>query len=572
MPVIKFSEIPYKRVTVEDNNAVIERVLSELSAAADSSEAAAAIRRYYMESIELDTDMSVAQVRAEMNTKDEFYKAEMDYYDENRPAMQLNEKRLTDALLDSPLRSELEKEFGTLMFRKYENQRQLLNDAVLGDMQEENKLVTKYSQLLGGAEIEYDGKTLNLSQLGPYRTSADRSIRKSSTAAYFGWFRDHRDELDETFSQLVKLRDSIAKKLGFTDGVALGYAQMQRFDYDETMVKTYRDDVKKYLGPLVLELKARQSKRIGVDKMYVYDNDFYFKSGNPKPVGTPEELVKAAQKMYHELSPESGEFFDFMVEGEMLDLLAKPGKMTGGFCTAFPKYKTPFIFSNFNGTSADVDVLTHEAGHALQVYLSMREIENPVYWWPTYESCEIHSMSMELITRPWMRSFFGGDTEKFLYTQLEDILNFIPYGCLVDDFQHHVYRNPNESAEERASAWRQLEREYMPWLEYDMDSPDYEYLEGGRRWQRQSHIYQRPFYYIDYTLAQNCAMQFFLRFNRGESNAWNDYLNLCKTGGSETFVKLVEIAGLISPFEKDVLKNVCIELKSVLDKTDDSVL
>ena len=563
--MIKFSELPYNRVTVEAVSESVERTLAAFNAAKTAEEASAAIRQWFKEDSELTTDLQIAQVRYQINTKDEFYKEENDYFDENGPAMQLAQKRVTDTILDSKFRPELEKEFGNLMFRKFENQRRLLNETILSELQEENKLSSRYDDLLGGAEIPFDGKTLNLSQFEPYRQSPDRAMRKAATEAYFGWFAENQAALDQVYAKLVSVRNTIAKKLGFESGVELGYARMERFDYDENMVKTYREDVKKYLVPLVTGLRERQRKRIGVDKLYFYDSDFLFKTGNPVPLGTPEQMVEAARKMYHELSPESGEFFEFMVAGELLDLLAKPGKMTGGFCTSFPKYKAPFIFANFNGTKHDVDVLTHEAGHALQAYLSMREMENPNYWSPTYEACEIHSMSMELITRPWMEAFFGDETEKFLYQQLEDILYFIPYGCLVDDFQHHVYRNPNETPEERAAAWRSLERQYIPSIEYGDD----DYLEGGRRWQRQGHIYQVPFYYIDYTLAQNCAVQFFLRFSKGDSSAWTDYLRLCKVGGSKTFVELVKLGGLNSPFKEGVLADVVSQLKAILDKTDD---
>jgi len=196
----------------------------------------------------------------------------------------------------------------------------------------------------------------------------------------------------------------------------------------------------------------------------------------------------------------------------------------------------------------------------------MKEIALSNFWWPTSESAEIHSMSMELITRPWMKPFFKEDTEKFLYQQLEDPLYFLPYGILVDHFQHHVYRNPDESPEARAQAWRDLEKQYLPYIDFD----GYEYLESGRRWQRQAHIFQSPFYYVDYTLAQVCAMQFFLRFNSGDENAWGDYLKLCKAGGTKTFLSLVELAGLKSPFERGVLDGAAKELKKILDATDDS--
>ncbi|MDR0812482.1 MAG: M3 family oligoendopeptidase [Oscillospiraceae bacterium] len=563
---MKFSEIPYSRITNEQLHNTAEEFLKAFSAAETAAEADSAIRRFYNEYDVLETTVSIAYIRYHININDEFYKAEQEYYDSAMPAMMLEQQRIIDAVLASKFRSELEKSLGTLLFRKYENQRRLINEAVLPDMQEENQLISKYTEILGGAEIPFDGKTLNLTQLDPYRQSPDRAVRKAATEAYFKFFSDRQGEFDELYGKLVTLRASIAEKLGFADAVALGYAQMERFDYDEDMVAVYREEIKKYITPLVSELKERQRRRIGVDKMYFYDNGYYFKSGNPIPIGTPDELVASAQKMYRELSPESGEFFDFMVENELLDLLAKPGKMTGGFCTGLPQYKMPFIFSNFTGTKEDVDVLTHEAGHALQAYLSAELF--PEYRSPTYESCEIHSMSMELITRPWMKSFFGADAEKFLYLQLDDILNFLPYGVLVDDFQHFVYHNPAATADERAAEWRRLEREYMPWLDYDGD----EYLDGGRRWQRQSHIYQRPFYYIDYTLAQVCAMQFFLRFNAGDENAWSDYLKLCRLGGSETFVSLVGAAGLKSPFVPGVLQDAAKRIKAILEQTDDSAL
>ncbi|MDR1821431.1 MAG: M3 family oligoendopeptidase [Oscillospiraceae bacterium] len=563
---MKFSEMPYSRVTEEQFRETAEAFLKAFGSAATAQEADTVIRRFYAEYDILETAVSIAYVRYQININDEFYKAEQEYYDSAMPAMQLELQRVTDAVLASKFRPELEKSLGTLLFRKYENQRRLINEAVLPDMREENLLISKYTEILGGAEILFDGKTLNLTQLDPYRQSPDRAVRKAATAAYFKFFADRQEEFDELFDKLVSLRASIAQKLGFANAVALGYAQMERFDYDEAMVAVYREEIKKYITPLVAELKERQKTRIGVDEMRFYDNGYYFRSGNPVPAGTPEELVAKAQKMYGELSDESGEFFEFMVKNELLDLVAKPGKMTGGFCTSFPLYKAPFIFSNFTGTKDDVDVLTHEAGHALQAYLSSELF--PEYRSPTYEACEIHSMSMELITRPWMESFFGADAEKFLYLQLEEILNFLPYGVLVDHFQHFVYHQPSASPDERANEWRRLEREYMPWLDYDGD----EYLERGRRWQRQAHIYQRPFYYIDYTLAQVCAMQFFLRFNAGDENAWSDYLKLCRLGGSETFVSLVGAAGLKSPFVPGVLQDAAARVKAILDQTDDSRL
>ena len=176
-------------------------------------------------------------------------------------------------------------------------------------------------------------------------------------------------------------------------------------------------------------------------------------------------------------------------------------------------------------------------------------------------------MSMELITSPYMEPFFGSQTEKFRYMQLVDILRFIPYGCLVDHFQHEVYAHPDMTPEARLSKWRELERAYMPDLRYDMD-----YLERGGRWQRQTHIYERPFYYIDYTLAQVCAMQFYMRFDRKDPDAWKDYLRLCALGGSRTFLGLVREGGLKSPFVHGVMQDAVAYFQKKLAEFDDSDL
>ncbi len=563
---MQFQEMPYRRVTLEEARAGVARFMEAFGAAQDAGSAERALRDWFQESLELETLVSLCYVRHSIDTKDKFYEEENDYYDEHLPLLQIDMDRANDLILGSPHRPALEKALGTLLFQKLENEKKQFSEAIVPQLQEENRLSTAYDKLLGSAELQFDGKTLNLSQMQPYRTSPDRDTRRAASAAYFGWFSERRETLDKLFDDLVRVRHEMAQKLGYKNYVALGYLRMQRFDYDAAMVRVYRDEVKRHLVPLVTQINERQRRRLGLSAMKYYDVDFLFPGGNPKPVGTPEELVAKAGAMYHALSPETGEFFDYMRQNNLMDLVAKPGKTTGGYCTAFPSYRAPFIFSNFNGTKDDVDVLTHEAGHALQSYLSMREIDIPAYYNPTYESCEIHSMSMELLTARFMEPFFGPDTEKFRYMQLVDILRFIPYGCLVDEFQHAVYENPDLGPAGRFAAWRELERQYLPDLDYD----GLDYLEQGGRWQRQSHIYVRPFYYIDYTLAQICAIQFYLRFEKNDPDAWRDYVNLCRAGGKFTFLKLVELAGLASPFVPGVLPEAVAALREKLEAVDDS--
>ena len=356
----------------------------------------------------------------------------------------------------------------------------------------------------------------------------------------------------------------MAKALGFTNYVEMGYKRLGRSDYNSFMVANFRNQVREDLVPLVAQLRDRQRQRLGLKEMKYYDETLEFLTGNAMPKGGPDWILENGKRMYKELSKETDEFFTFMVERDLLDLLSKKGKMAGGYCTIIPDYKSPFIFSNFNGTSGDIDVLTHEAGHAFQVYLSM-DYELPEYKFPTYEACEIHSMSMEFITWPWMDLFFKEDVDKYKFSHLAGAVSFIPYGVVVDEFQHFVYENPDATPEDRKNKWRYLEKQYLPFRDYE----DNEFLDKGTYWYRQGHIFSSPFYYIDYTLAQVCAFQFWIKSMDDREMAWNDYVRLCKAGGSMPFLQLVSLAGLENPFKDGVIKKLVGPIKDWLDNVDD---
>jgi M3 family oligoendopeptidase len=336
---------------------------------------------------------------------------------------------------------------------------------------------------------------------------------------------------------------------------------MGRIDYNSEMVSVFREQVEKYIVPLTLKLKQSQKERLGVNSFMYYDQPIDFKEGNAKPQGEPDWIVACAKKMYEELSPETGKFFNFMVENELMDLVTKQGKDRGGYCTFIEKYKAPFIFSNFNGTKGDIEVLTHEAGHAFQAFQS-REFDIPEYYSPTAEACEIHSMSMEFLTWPWMEQFFKEQTDKFKYSHLKGSLIFLPYGASVDEFQHFVYGNPDATPMERKQAWLKIERKYLPYIDYDAN----DFLMNGGRWQAQRHIYLYPFYYIDYCLAQICAFQFWKKSHEDRKKALKDYIRLCSAGGSKPFLKLVELANLESPFGENSIKPVITDIEDWLNK------
>ena len=564
---LKFEQFTYVRPEIETIKVKFNEQLTAFTHAKSVLEQEAIMKEINNIRNEVSTMFNLVSIRHSIDTNDEFYKQEQDYLDELEPLVKELETEFYKELVQSNFRKELETKFGTQLFALAECELKTFDPSIIEDLQQENKLSTKYSKLIASAKIMFEGEERTLAQLDPFTESTDREIRKKAMEAKFNFFNENKKEFDTIYDELVKVRDKMAKKLGYKNFVELGYARMMRTDYNAEMVAAFRDQVKGLIVPLVSKLKNRQKERISVESLKFYDEGFKFLSGNATPKGDPEWIIENGKKMYAELSDETNEFFQFMIDNNLMDLVAKKGKEAGGYCTFIPNYKAPYIFSNFNGTSGDIDVLTHEAGHAFQVYMS-REFDVPEYNWPTYEACEIHSMSMEFFTWPWMELFFKEDTNKYKYAHLSSAISFLPYGVAVDEFQHFVYENPNCTPKERNDAWSTIEKKYLPERDYDGNG----YLEDGGFWQRQGHIYQSPFYYIDYTLAQICALQFWKLAQENNEGAWADYLHLCKQGGSKSFTKLVEVAKLRSPFEEGCVQSVVGEIENYLFSIDDKSL
>lgn len=560
---MKFNDFPYKRQELDEVGLKFQEFISEFNKTSNAKEQINIINEVFKLQDDVSTHVTIASIRNSINTKDEFYDQEMKYYDEKGPVLSNYMNAFSKLIYNSKFKKELIKEFGKHMFDQIELSLKTFDEKIIPLLIEENKLSREYSNLIAAAQIEFEGKIYNLSQMTPFTKSIDRKRRQEAQLAVSGFFESKEHEIDDIYDKLVKLRNEIALVLGYDNFVQLGYDRMGRTDYDYKDVERYREQIKKEVVPAVVELNKRKQKRLNVDKLKSYDT-ISFLSGDPQPKGTKDELVKAAQKMYHEMSQETDEFFTFMVKHELFDLESKAGKSGGGYCTFIPKYEAPFIFANFNGTSGDVDVLTHEAGHAFQIFSSKNNI--PTQRWPGMESAEIHSMSMEFFAWPWMKLFFKEDTEKYYFTHLASAISFLPYGALVDEFQYEVYSNPNYTPKQRKELWRKLERIYIP----DKDYSDDEMLEKGTYWYRQGHIFGSPFYYIDYTLAQVCAFQYWHRSRTDKKSAWESYYHLCTLGGTKGFIGLLKEAGLDSPFVDGTIKKTLIPLMEYINSVDDT--
>ncbi len=557
---MKFSQMPYNRIDKNKITKEFEELQQKFLEAQSGDLQFQVHEEYYQLTNKIITAMELAQIRHDIDTEEKFYKEEQEYYDETAPIIHNLEIEYQKHLYQSKYRSEIENRIGQVAFKNMELKFKSFDEKLIPLMQEENSLVSAYNNLIAGAKIEWDDKILNLSLLGPYLTNNDREIRKRAWKKYSEFFERNAEELDQIFDKLVKNRTAQAKEMGFENFLELGYNRMNRNCYRKEELEKFRAQIKKDFVPFAESLHERRRKRLQIDHLMSYDEGVYFINGNPDPIGTPDEIMQNGQKMYSELSDQTKEFFDFMMKNELFDVLGRKTKKAGGYMTYLPEYSAPFIFANFNGTSGDIDVITHECGHAFQGFLSgkdpIREHSDI-----TMDLAEIHSMSMEFFTEPWMKLFFGERTEDYLAMHLEDAAAFIPYGCMVDEFQHIIYEKPELTPAERHEVWKKLEQEYKPHLDYGDDA----FFSNGRFWQKQLHIYSYPFYYIDYVLAQTCAFQYKVKMDTNYETAWKSYLSLCELSAKEFFTESILKVGLEDPFKEGCIKNIVSKLEEKLN-------
>lgn len=547
--------MPYTRPNAAQTVEQYRQMARRAEAAASGEELKNLFRLHTQLDDSFATAYRLSQIRHTLDTRDEFYDAENDFFDQASPEVGNAQLAFYRAVLGSEHRQALADAYGSILLDKMELAVSAASDEVLELMQQENALSSRYQKIKAGAQVEFDGKTLTLPGLDPYKQSLDRAVRRAAFEAEGGFYDRNREELDDIYTKMIANRNEQARRLGYESYVDLSYKRMGRLGYGPAEVASFRDQVAKFVTPLAHEAMKAQFARVGLTDAKFCDTTVSFADGNPNPVGTAPELLAKAVEMYQALSPETAKFIRFMTESELFDLESRPGKATGGYCETIPNYGAPFVFSNFNGTAGDVDVLTHEAGHAFQAWVAAgqgmcQELANP-----GMESCEIHSMSMEFLTAPWHHLFFGGDertTAKYALAHAQEALTFLPYGCMVDEFQHIVYSQPHLTADERNSVWLDLERKYRPWNDF----AGLPFYGRGAGWQRQLHIYECPFYYIDYCLAQMVALQFFAASLKDRDDAWQRYLALVKKGGADTYAGLVRAAGFAVPFEPGAIEPV----------------
>ena len=566
---MKFSDMPYKRPQIEVIREEIAKITRDLEAAKTYEEARDALIAMDNEDKKVSTQSHLAFIRHSIDTRIGFYDDEVKFWNGATPQLQEYIQAFDRALLASPFRARFEEEFGQVVFKNIEIEIRSFAPALIPLMQEENDLVQEYQKIIASAQIPFEGGVYTLSQLTPFKKDRDDKRRLAAWKAEGYWYKEHQKDLDRIYDRMVQLRDRMGRELGHDGFTELGYDRMNRTCYRKAEVERFREAVRKYVVPVADRIYRKQAERTGTQYPLSFsDMALEFRSGNPRPVGSEEEILESGQVFYDALSEETGAFFKMMRENELMDVSSREGKEGGGYCESIPEHGVPFIFANFNGTQGDVEVVTHEAGHAFAAYMNRDRVPSSTVW-PSLEACEVHSMSMEFFAWPWAELFFGPDTSKYLYSHLASALTFIPYGTMVDHFQHVVYEKPQMTPAERHAVWKELLGVYMPWVRLDGEIPFYSEGEG---WQRQHHIYTVPFYYIDYCLAQTVSLEFWAMIGKDVQAAWKKYMDYTTLGGSDVFTALLEKAGLESPFDGNCLRDVCAAAAEWLEAFDESKL
>ncbi len=561
----KFENMPVKLTPFSKIKKKMEAIVEEFRSADNEQKALNVVKKFHRFTDEIETEMTLVSIHYSLNTNDEKIVKANEIIDETSPLINNLINNFYKLLLESKYVNFLREKLGNFYFFMIENSLRIYDEKIIDELVKENKLTSEYDKVMSSAQIEFRGEIYNLSQMGKFISDINRKTRKEASIAVDKWLGDNEKKIGDIYDELVHVRDNMAKKLGFKNFVELGYLRLYRSDYNSEMVSSYRKQISETVVNICQKLYKKQAKRLKLNfnKMAAYDFNIAFLDGNPKPAGDSQYLLECAKKMYENMSPETGEFFNFMLDNHLMDLIARQYKAPGGYMTFINKYKSPFIFANFNGTEADVNVLTHEVGHAFQGYLS-RNISIPSYRMPTLEACEIHSMSMEFFAWPYMDLFFKDDAKKYCVSHLEDAIKFLPYGITIDEFQHWVYENPNVSHEERCKKFKEIESKYTPHKRY-IDCPCYSH---GGYWMRQTHVFSSPFYYIDYTLAQVIAMSFLVMMYKNKDKAFKKYIKLCKCGGKYPFLTLLEKNHLVNPFVDGNVKKIVLKAYKILKEKE----
>jgi M3 family oligoendopeptidase len=479
------------------------------------------------------------------------------------PNSEEGESTLAQALLRSKHRDAVANRYGTQLVTKMQAAVKPLAAINSALRIVEGELVNRYNKLISTTAVVVGGSLVTRAVAEGMLTDKDRDVRKEAFLAVRAWFSDHRDEIATIFDELVRVRDVMGKNLGYENFVPLGYLRMGRSDYGPEESKRFRSVVLKYAVPLRKRLVEFHANELGIETLKPWDTGYRPSLTLPIGIAPVANQLDNAQKVFDGLSPRLGAHFARMRNEGLIDLENRKGKMAGAFCTSFSDEGRAAILCNSTGDERDVGILMHEMGHAFQAWESQK-IEAVDLQWPTSDAAEIFSMGMEFLSMKGMEHFFSPENAEKVRKKrwLQGIIQ-ICSTCVVDEFQHWVYENPAATLDER-------DEEYCRIWDIYMEGIDYSGLpkEKAVWWYMVHHIFNTPFYFLDYAIAETAAMQLALMDARDSQRALHTYLRLCEIGGSKSVLEIFASAGMRSPFDetliRDLMEYAALELRDYL--------
>ena len=449
--------------------------------------------------------------------------------------------------------------------REFRTDIEIFREANVPLLAETEELISRYQKITGGLEVEWEGERKTVPQLQPFLRERDRSVRERAFRLGARAYLDQRAELAATFDQMFALRERIATNAGFDDYMAYAFRSKHRFDYTPEDCAQFHSAVETTVVPAVTRLMEHRARSLGVDRVRPWDLLVELESRKPlRPFTTADELLAPALRVFDSLDTQLGAWFREMADQDLLDLASRPGKAPGGYCTKLSWRGRPFIFMNAVGVPDDVNTLVHEAGHAFHDFAAHRW---PLIWQRStgHEAAELASMSMELLASPYLRKptgyYTAAEARVVELEQLEEILTSLVHIATVDAFQRWIYTSGRgASAEARDEAWLDIRARFEPGV-------DWSGLEAERiaRWYRQLHIFELPFYYIEYGIAQLGALQLWRDAASDAAATLARYRRFLALGGTRPLPELYHAAGVRMIFDAEGMGSLVSLVESRID-------
>lgn len=511
----------------------------------------------------VDEEYRWRYIRQTCDTENEIYSKTYENFIEHiMPKWMSVSNELNKKIASSEYISALDQERFFIYLRNLKSQLELFREENIPLTQEVQLLSQEYGNIIGAMTIEQEGKEYTLPQAGALLQNQDRNLRKTIYEKISRRKFQDKDKLNELFSKLLKIRHQIALNAGFDNFRDYMFAEMGRFDYDVKACEQFHEAIKSEVIPLVNKFHQKRKQELGVTSLFPYDLEVDTKNLPPlQPFKTQEELIEKSVACLHTVDPFFGECISIMDNMKYLDLNSRKGKAPGGYNMTLPEIGVPFIFMNAAGTHRDLETMVHEAGHAVHSFL-MRTLPYNFDQEISSEMAELASMSMELMTFDGLDAFYNKeDKKRAIETHLEGTITVLPWIALIDKFQHWIYLHPNHTTEERENKWMELHQELSS------DEIDWSLYEDFRRvfWHKQLHLFEVPFYYIEYGIAQLGAIAVWRNYKQHKHPAVENYKNALKLGYTKTIPEMYKTAGIEFNFTKEYVKELMEFLSKELD-------